>query len=67
MCYFVLQMREMISGGVQLYGMIGMHGLLRTDPRDIPDPWYGYQVRHIYSFRTFKSFRFREAKLKTFC
>ena len=34
-------------GGVQLYGMIGMHGLLRTDPRDIPDPWYGYQVKPI--------------------
>ncbi|XP_023338915.1 uncharacterized protein LOC111709480 [Eurytemora carolleeae] len=33
-----------LIGGVQLYGMIGMHGLLRTDPRDIPDPWYGYQV-----------------------
>jgi len=33
-----------LIGGVQLYGMIGMHGLLRSDPRDIPDPWYGYQV-----------------------
>jgi hypothetical protein len=33
-----------LIGGVQLYGMIGMHGLLRADPRDIPDPWYGYQV-----------------------
>ena len=33
-----------LMGGVQLYGMIGMHGLLRRDPRDIPDPWYGYQV-----------------------
>ena len=33
-----------LMGGIQLYGMIGMHGLLRTDPRDIPDPWYGYQV-----------------------
>jgi len=33
-----------LMGGVQLYGMIGMHGLLRSDPKDIPDPWYGYQV-----------------------
>ena len=33
-----------LMGGVQLYGMIGMHGLLRRDPRDIPVPWYGYQV-----------------------
>ena len=33
-----------MMGGIQLYGMIGMHGLLRTDPKDIPDPWYGYQV-----------------------
>jgi len=33
-----------LIGGVQLYGMIGMHGLLRAEARDIPDPWYGYQV-----------------------
>jgi hypothetical protein len=33
-----------LMGGVQLYGMIGMHGLLRSNPREIPDPWYGYQV-----------------------
>ena len=33
-----------LMGGVQLYGMIGMHGLLRSDPSEIPTPWYGYQV-----------------------
>ena len=33
-----------LMGGVQLYGMIGMHGLLRSDPSQIPTPWYGYQV-----------------------
>jgi len=33
-----------LMGGVQLYGMIGMHGLLRANKKDIPDPWYGYQV-----------------------
>ena len=37
-----------LMGGVQLYGMIGMHGLLRSNPREIPDPWYGYQVRLIF-------------------
>ena len=36
-----------ITGGVQLYGMIGMHGLLRENKREIPDPWYGYQVNNI--------------------
>ena len=33
-----------LMGGVQLYGMIGMHGLLRSNVQEIPDPWYGYQV-----------------------
>ena len=33
-----------LMGGVQLYGMIGMHGLLRANVQEIPDPWYGYQV-----------------------
>ena len=33
-----------LMGGVQLYRMIGMHGLLRREPRDILVPWYGYQV-----------------------
>lgn len=33
-----------LMGGVQLYGMIGMHGLLRAEPQHIPTPWYGYQV-----------------------
>ena len=59
-------MREMISGGVQLYGMIGMHGLLRTDPRDIPDPWYGYQVRQFYSFRHSKVTGSERQNLKHF-
>ena len=48
-----------LLGGVQLFGMIKMLGLLKEDMTSSQNEWawYGYQVRLTVSFKSYKNLR----------